>query len=88
MLAWLCGVAALSVRLFAGWLLTERWRRSGARAVAEHWQETFVRVAQRLRVTRPVRLLESALAEVPTVIGCVRPVILLPAAALTGLTPE
>jgi uncharacterized protein involved in exopolysaccharide biosynthesis len=34
-----------------------------------------------------VRLLKSALVEVPTVIGWVRPVILLPAATLAGLTP-
>ncbi len=35
-----------------------------------------------------VRLLKSALVEVPTVIGWVRPVILLPAATLTGLDPR
>jgi uncharacterized protein involved in exopolysaccharide biosynthesis len=38
-------------------------------------------------VSRPVRLLKSALVEVPTVIGWFRPVILLPAATLSGLTP-
>jgi hypothetical protein len=35
-----------------------------------------------------VRLLESALVRVPTVIGWLRPAILLPTCALTGLTPE
>ena len=33
-------------------------------------------------------MLESALVEVPTVVGWLRPVILLPASALTGLSPE
>jgi uncharacterized protein involved in exopolysaccharide biosynthesis len=42
---------------------------------------------RRLGVSRPVRLLKSALVEVPTVIGWLRPVILLPAVSLTGLTP-
>jgi uncharacterized protein involved in exopolysaccharide biosynthesis len=51
------------------------------------WIETLDHLRCRLGVSRPVRLLKSALVEVPTVIGWVRPVILLPAATLTGLTP-
>jgi hypothetical protein len=35
-----------------------------------------------------VRLLESAVVEVPSLIGWLRPVVLLPASALTGLTPR
>ena len=38
-------------------------------------------------MNRPLRLLRTACVEVPTVIGWLRPVILLPAACLTGLTP-
>ncbi len=45
-------------------------------------------MAERLRVTRQVKLVESALVEVPAVIGWLRPVILLPASAMTGLTTE
>jgi BlaR1 peptidase M56/Bacterial type II and III secretion system protein len=41
-----------------------------------------------LELSRPVRLLQSALVEVPTVIGWLRPVILLPASCVTGLTPR
>ena len=42
----------------------------------------------RMGLTRPVRLLISSLAEGPSVVGWIRPVILLPAATLLGLTPE
>ena len=41
----------------------------------------------RASVTRPVRALESAIVDVPTVVGWLRPVILLPASALAGLSP-
>src|SRR5207247_9522060 len=41
-----------------------------------------------IRVLRPVRILESALVQVPTVIGWMRPVVLIPASALAGLTPR
>jgi beta-lactamase regulating signal transducer with metallopeptidase domain len=39
-------------------------------------------------VSRPVRLCQSLLVEVPTVIGWLRPVILVPVRALTGLAPQ
>jgi hypothetical protein len=52
------------------------------------WLETLNDLRLRLGVSRPVRLLKSALVEVPTVIGWLRPVILVPAAALSGLTPR
>ncbi|MFT4558635.1 MAG: hypothetical protein ACI92S_004016, partial [Planctomycetaceae bacterium] len=45
-------------------------------------------LARRLSVSRPVRLAQSALVEVPTVIGVLRPLILLPATAMTGLSTE
>jgi hypothetical protein len=41
-----------------------------------------------MRVGRPVRVLESALALAPIVVGWLRPVILLPASAVSGLTPR
>src|SRR2546427_550248 len=46
------------------------------------------RLAARLGVSRPGRVLESAVVQVPAVVGWLRPVILLPASALTGLTPQ
>ena len=45
-------------------------------------------LAKRLRVNRTVQLMESALVQIPTVVGWLRPVILLPASALTGLSSE
>jgi hypothetical protein len=45
-------------------------------------------MAREAGIRRPVRVLESSLAQVPMVIGWLRPLILLPAAAVTGLTPQ
>ena len=41
----------------------------------------------RLEISRAVKLVKSGLVQVPTVIGWLRPVILLPASTLSGLTP-
>ncbi len=86
--AWLAGVSALSLRMAAGWAAAERLRRRGCSEVGEPWQGRLAELGRRIGVTRPVQMLESGLARVPTVIGHMRPVILLPVAALTGLAPQ
>ena len=45
-------------------------------------------IAERLRIRRAVAILESRAVVVPTLVGWVKPVVLLPAAALAGLSPE
>ena len=85
--AWLAGVMILSIRLASGWLVTRRLITMGTRPVPQACRVALARLVVRLRVTRPVRLLESAVIQVPAVIGWLRPVVLLPASALTGLTP-
>jgi beta-lactamase regulating signal transducer with metallopeptidase domain len=84
---WLAGVFALSARLCVGWLGVQRMRRRGVRQVPHEWDDRLAQIAARLRVSRPVRLLESALVEAPTVIGWLRPIVLVPASAWVGLSP-
>jgi beta-lactamase regulating signal transducer with metallopeptidase domain len=82
---WLVGVLVFSLRAAGGWLLVNRLRRRSTTPAPETWQNSLAELAQRLRVSRPVRLCESAIAEVPAVIGWLRPVILVPVGTLTGL---
>ncbi|MDB6021053.1 MAG: Peptidase BlaR1 [Pedosphaera sp.] len=86
-LGWSLGVFALSCRLLGGWLQIQRLTRSGVGPLEKIWRDKLAELAHRLGITRPVRLLQSALVEVPTVIGWLRPVILLPASCVVGLTP-
>jgi beta-lactamase regulating signal transducer with metallopeptidase domain len=87
-LLWLAGVSVLSARTLGGLVYTRRLRRRGARPVVALWQERAEEISRRLRVGRPVKVLESVLVSVPTAIGWLRPVVLLPASAFTGLTPR
>jgi beta-lactamase regulating signal transducer with metallopeptidase domain len=86
---WLGGVLVMSARLALGWATTRRLATAGTRPVSEAWRQALARLATRLRVRRPVRLLASALIGVPAVIGWWRPVILIPVSVLAGggLTP-
>jgi len=64
--AWVGGVAMLSVWHFGGWIRVRSLRRSGTRSPGATWDQTVARLCLRMRVTRPVRLFESALVQVPT----------------------
>jgi Tol biopolymer transport system component len=84
---WLAGVALMLGRFLFGLFVLARCQRRGLQPISDALAERFAYLAKRLAVTRPVRLLISSLVQVPTVIGWLRPVILLPASALTGLAP-
>ena len=85
---WLAGVVVLSLRMLGGWLYARRLKTHLIGPLSEEWQFRFTQLCRNIRVLRPVRILESALVQVPTVIGWLRPVVLIPASALLGLTPN
>lgn len=82
---WMACVLVLYARTLGGWLAARRLRTAGAWPVEGFWQGRLHQAAARLRISKPVRLLESCLAEAPVVIGYFRPVILVPAGLLAGL---
>src|SRR6267142_952456 len=85
---WTAGVCILTARSLGGWIAVRRFARHNARPADAGWQQRLARLARRLEISRVVRLCESAISEVPAVIGWLRPVVLLPASALSGLSPE
>lgn len=87
-LAWLAGVVLLSTWHLGGWTHLRHLTRRDAAPLHSELLDHFNALRARLRISRPVRLLRSARAAVPMVVGFLRPAVLLPASALTGLTPE
>ena len=83
--AWLAGVLLLEARTLAGWMAARRLRGSGVCAAPAAWRERLARLAERMRVTRPVALMESCRVDVPVVVGYFRPAILAPLALLSGM---
>jgi len=86
-IAWIAGVLVLSCRWFQGCWWVRRLRTVEITPLDDAWLEILQDLKVRFNVSRPVRLVSSALAEVPMVIGWLRPMILLPASSLTGLAP-
>jgi beta-lactamase regulating signal transducer with metallopeptidase domain len=85
---WFMGVVILSTRLTLGWVWMKRLCRSSIPATDRRSLEKLQGLLTRMQIGRPVQLLESALVEVPTLIGWLRPTILVPVALFTGMMPE
>lgn len=86
-LVWMVGVGILAVRLAGGWLWLRRMKSRGAVPADEGLQALVRRLSRRLHIGRPIALLRSPGVEVPTVLGWVKPTVLLPMSALSGLSP-
>jgi beta-lactamase regulating signal transducer with metallopeptidase domain len=86
--AWLLGVACLSLRLITSFVAVRRLATRHTSPLPGDVLETAQQLARVMGVGRAIRFLESAVITTPTVIGHLAPIVLLPASAITGLTPE
>ena len=86
--AWLAGVVVFGARAGAGLWQLARLRRRPSTPVAEGVAQLVDGVAHGLGIARAVRCVHCAWLDAPAVIGWLRPVIYLPLAAMSGLTPE
>ena len=86
-LVWAVGVVVLGIRLAGGWVLARRLVRQGAEPASQEIQALARRVADRLALTRVVRVAQSSAVVVPMMVGWLKPVVLFPAGVLSGLSP-
>ena len=81
-IGWLVGVTLMALRQVGGWVWLTYTVRSATLPLQD---DRLAALAQRL-VRRPVRFLESWMVQGPATLGVLRPIILLPISATTGLT--
>ena len=84
---WGLGVLFCCVRLAGGWWQARRLTFVGTRPAPAEWQRTTAMLSSRLGLIKAVRLLESTRVAVPIVVGWLKPTLLVPTAALGGLSP-
>jgi len=75
-------------RLNLGLIAAHRLKSRETEAPADALLQVFERLRRRLGIERAVRLMHSARVQVPTVIGWLRPVVLIPVSCLTGLSAD
>ena len=85
---WLAGVILLLGRLNLGLMAARRMKSMATQPAAREWQILLRDLCGRLGVMRAIPLMNSALVQVPTVIGWLRPAILIPLGCLTGLSAD
>ena len=85
-LAWMIGVVSFLLRMLGGWWWIHRLHRVARATPPSVWTKTAARLAATLGLSRRVHIVDSSVVDTPTVIGWITPVILLPVAALAGLS--
>jgi TonB family protein len=85
-MVWIVGVLLFLARLNIGLMVARGMKTDGIEAVPGDLTERFEGLKTRLGIRRVVGLVRSARVQVPTVIGWMRPVVLMPAACLAGLS--
>jgi beta-lactamase regulating signal transducer with metallopeptidase domain len=85
---WFAGVVIFSVRSAGGVLLVEQLRRRESKQVREDLLALGLNLQRKLGLQRLVRFCECTRLDAPAVAGWLRPTILLPITALTGLSDE
>ena len=85
--AWCAGVTLMALKSYLAWRRALTLTRNAAEPAPEAWQETLARLAERVGVRLRISLMVTAKVAVPCVVGWLKPVILLPPAAFSGLTP-
>jgi beta-lactamase regulating signal transducer with metallopeptidase domain len=83
---WFAGVMILGLRSAGGFLMVERLRRNVATPIPKELLELCASLEKRMGLDRLVRYAECLQLDAPAVAGWMRPVVLLPVSALTGLT--
>ncbi|HEY4335011.1 MAG TPA: M56 family metallopeptidase [Puia sp.] len=87
-LIWFIVFLARFVRLLSGLVYAQRIRYYQTKPAAAEWQERLNQLLHKLRISRPVVLLESALIKVPVVVGVLKPAVLVPIGMLTHLSAD
>jgi beta-lactamase regulating signal transducer with metallopeptidase domain len=83
---WFIGVLLFSLRTAGGFFLVARLRRRDSKPINSELLALCREMQNRLGITRAIRYCESLNLDAPAVIGWLRPVVLLPISALTGLS--
>ncbi len=84
---WLAGVLLSSLRALRQYWRTKELCRRDAQPLPE-WEASLRELVRRFGVSRPVKLVKSAVVQTPSLIGWWAPVIVLPTSVLIGLTPK
>ena len=84
---WIAGVAMFSLRALGGYVVLQNVLREKCTPLTGALRARCAELEASLNIGKGVRYLRSSLVQTPAAVGWLRPVVLLPVTALSGLTP-
>ncbi len=82
---WFLGMILFLAKMLGGLIYSERMKIVGITPFPESWNKSISNLKAKMNINRPVQLVESCLANVPMIIGYIKPVVLIPLGALSGI---
>lgn len=83
---WFLIIVLKFIRLSTGLYNVYQLKNRQVFSAGAHWNERITELCQQLKINKKVKLLQSAMVTIPSVIGYFKPVILFPAAMLSALS--
>ncbi len=83
---WFVGCLLMSARNLLDFLICIRLKKQGAELASPHWEKTLLGLSDKVGVIREVSIRISSYLKSPCVLGHFKPVILVPAGMLSGLS--
>lgn len=87
-LAWLVIVIAKTTGLVLGLYHLYQLKTRQIYSIGSHWEQRVGKFAKAMGITQPVKIFQSGLVKVPTVLGHFKPVILVPLGVITSIPAE
>lgn len=87
-LVWLVVVLAKTTGLALGLYHLYQLKTRQIYSIGSHWEQRVGEFAKAMGITQPVKLFQSGLVKVPTVLGHFKPVILVPLGVITSIPAE
>jgi len=84
-LVWIFGAVFFFFKFSAGLLYNHQLKYFGLTEVSHAWNRRLERLGNKIINNKIIKIYESALIKVPTVVGHLKPVILFPVGALSGI---
>ncbi|MEL6194658.1 MAG: M56 family metallopeptidase [Bacteroidota bacterium] len=87
-LIWLSGFIIFGLKWVSGWMYVQYLKKSAYLIAEEHWREKLDILLKKMDIGKDIQILASDHVMSPILVGHIKPIILFPAALLTGLQPE
>jgi beta-lactamase regulating signal transducer with metallopeptidase domain len=87
-LLWVLGVLFLSIRFIISLLYIHQLKTYKVKSASIEWEARLRAIVGKIKINRQIKLVESALVAVPTVVGWLKPMILFPLGMFASLPPH